>query len=53
MTLPQQQPILITGGRVIDPANGRDGVFDVLISDGEIKAVDRTIPADSLDGDRG
>ena len=47
---PQNVPILITGGRVIDPANGRDGVFDVLIADGEIKAVDRSIPADALDG---
>ena len=35
---------------MIDPANGRDGVFDVLIADGEIKAVDRSIPADALDG---
>ena len=48
--LHQHKPILITGGRVIDPSNGRDGVFDVLISDGEIKAVERSIPADSLDG---
>ena len=47
---PQNARVLITGGRVIDPANGRDGVFDVLISDGEIKAVDRSIPADALDG---
>ena len=45
----QHQPILITGGRVIDPANGRDGVFDVLIADGMVKAVDRSIPADGLD----
>ena len=46
----QHRPILITGGRVIDPANGRDGTFDVLISDGGIRAVDRSIPADALDG---
>ena len=50
MTLPQQQPILITGGRVIDPSNGRDGVFDVLIVDGEIQAVDRSIPVDTMNG---
>ncbi|GAB4318426.1 MAG: dihydroorotase [Candidatus Sumerlaeia bacterium] len=31
--------ILIRGGRVIDPANGRDGVFDVLIQEGRIAAV--------------
>ena len=50
MTISQQQRILITGARVIDLANGRDGTFDVLLSDGEIKAVDRSIPADALDG---
>ena len=42
-------PILIAGGRVIDPANGRDGAFDVLIADGMVKAIDRSIPADGLD----
>ena len=42
-------PILIAGGRVIDPANGRDGAFDVLIADRMVKAVDRSIPADGLD----
>ena len=45
----QHQPILITGGRVIDPANGKDGVFDVLIADGIVAAVDRSILADGLD----
>ena len=50
MALPHHERILITGGRVIDPANARDGAFDVLIADGEIKAVDRSISADSLDG---
>jgi len=28
---------LLKGGRVIDPANGIDGVHDVLIDDGQIK----------------
>ena len=46
----QNDPTLIAGGRVIDPANGIDGAFDVLIADGQIKAVDRAIPADALDG---
>ncbi len=41
---------LIAGGRVIDPAGGRDGVADVLITDGAIKAVDRSISAELLDG---
>jgi dihydroorotase len=30
---------LLKGGRVVDPANGRDGVFDVLLDDGRIAAV--------------
>ena len=41
-------PILIAGGRVIDPASGTDGRYDVLIAGGLIKAVARTIPAESL-----
>jgi dihydroorotase len=31
--------ILITGGTVVDPANGRHGAFDVLVADGRIAAV--------------
>lgn len=31
--------ILIKGGRVIDPANGRDGLFDVLVEKGKINTV--------------
>ena len=31
--------ILLRGGRVIDPANGIDGVMDVAIKDGKIAAV--------------
>ena len=31
--------MLIKGGRVIDPANGLDGVADVLVADGRIAAV--------------
>ena len=52
--------MLITGGRVIDPANGLDGRADVLINDGKIVAVGervgnetpgedvQTIPADGM-----
>ena len=36
MTMPK---LLIRNGRVIDPANGRDEVADVLIRDGRIEAV--------------
>src|ERR1700735_5088518 len=33
--------ILLRGGRVIDPAYGLDGEYDVLLRDGEIAAVER------------
>ncbi|WP_076592988.1 amidohydrolase/deacetylase family metallohydrolase [Herminiimonas arsenitoxidans] len=40
--------IILKGGHVIDPAANRDGIFDVLIKDGTIAAVDRDItPPDS------
>ena len=52
MPLPSDnQPTLIAGARVIDPANDRDGLFDLAIADGRIRAVDRNIPAGSLDGE--
>ena len=35
--------ILIKNGHVIDPANGRDGIFDVLIENGKIKKVAKNI----------
>jgi len=31
--------VLIRGGRVIDPASGRDGLFDVLVADGVIDSI--------------
>jgi dihydroorotase len=36
---------LLKGGRVVDPANGRDGEFDVLIEDGRIARVGRDLAA--------
>jgi dihydroorotase len=36
--------LLLAGGRVIDPANGRDGQFDVAVRDGKIAAVAPSIP---------
>jgi dihydroorotase len=36
---------LLTGGRVIDPASGRDEVTDVLLAEGKIKAVGRDAAA--------
>ncbi len=53
-------PVLIAGGRVIDPSSGFDGIADVLVGDGVIKAVGpglagqvsaddvRVIPADGM-----
>jgi dihydroorotase len=38
--------LLIRGGRVLDPASGRDGVADVLVEDGRIARVGRDIPVD-------
>ena len=37
--------LLLKGGRVVDPASGRDGAFDVLIADGRIARVGRDLPA--------
>jgi dihydroorotase len=36
--------ILLKGGRVVDPVNGRDGVFDVLIDGDRIARVGRDLP---------
>src|SRR5579863_10408106 len=43
MNLPKS--LLISGGRVIDPANGFDGPADVLVLDGKIAAVGATAGA--------
>jgi dihydroorotase len=37
---------LLRGGRVVDPATGRDGLADVAVTDGRIVAVEPSIPAD-------
>jgi dihydroorotase len=39
---------LLKGGRVVDPLNGRDGQFDVLIDGDRIARVGRDIPADNV-----
>jgi dihydroorotase len=41
--------LLLKGGRVVDPAAGRDGRFDVLIEDGRIARVGRDIPVDGAE----
>src|SRR5829696_8740201 len=37
---------LLKGGRVVDPANGRDGIFDILIDGERIARVGKDLPAD-------
>ncbi|HEU5154201.1 MAG TPA: dihydroorotase [Gemmatimonadales bacterium] len=37
------RPILIQGGRVIDPSRGTDGVADVYLTDGRVAGVGRNI----------
>ena len=39
MTDRKRHDLILRGGHVIDPATGRDGVFDVAIRDGKIAAV--------------
>jgi len=43
---------LLKGGRVIDPANGIDGTYDVLIDGDRIARVDRDIPPSTAPGAR-
>jgi dihydroorotase len=40
------QKLLLKGGRVIDPAAGRDGEFDVLIDADRIAGIGKSLPAD-------
>jgi dihydroorotase len=38
---------LLKGGRVVDPVNGRNGIFDVLIDGDRIARVGRDLPVDA------
>jgi len=38
------EKLIVKGGRVIDPATGVDGMFDVLIEDGRIGKVGKDLP---------
>ena len=42
--------LLITGGRVIDPANGVDHTLDILVADGQILQLDRRIQGSGSGG---
>src|SRR4051794_22340859 len=37
--------VLVRGGRVVDPAAGRDEIADVLVADGRVVAVGRELDA--------
>src|SRR6267142_32498 len=41
--------LLLKGGRVVDPGSGRDGEFDVLVEDGRIARVGKSLPAEGAD----
>jgi dihydroorotase len=41
--------LILKGGRVVDPAAGRDGSFDVLIDDGRIARVEKDLPVDGAE----
>lgn len=41
--------LILKGGRVVDPANGVDGTFDVLIENGRIARVGRDLPVNGAD----
>jgi dihydroorotase len=43
------RPVLIQGGRVIDPSRQFDDVADVLVREGRIEAVEANIAADDVD----
>jgi dihydroorotase len=40
----QAMTYILKNGRVVDPANGRDGVFDIEVRDGVIARVGRDLP---------
>jgi dihydroorotase len=41
--------LLLKGGRVVDPANGRDGALDVLIDGDRIAKIGRDLPAEGAE----
>jgi dihydroorotase len=41
--------LLLKGGRIVDPAAGRDGEFDLLIEDGRVARIGKSLPADGAD----
>jgi dihydroorotase len=44
------RPLMLRGGRVIDPVGGIDGIYDVVVIDGRIDAVERAGSVASPEG---
>ncbi|SVC58567.1 uncharacterized protein METZ01_LOCUS311421, partial [marine metagenome] len=42
--------LLLKGGRLIDPANGRDETADLLLADGKVAAIGADAPGQAPDG---
>jgi dihydroorotase len=40
---------ILKGGRVVDPANGRDGEFDILLENGVIARIGKDLPTDGAE----
>src|ERR671912_2741178 len=41
--------LILKGGRVVDPANGVDGMFDVLIANGVVGGIGKDLPVDGAE----
>jgi dihydroorotase len=41
--------LLLKGGRVVDPATGRDGQFDLLIENGLVRQIGKDLPVDGAE----
>lgn len=41
--------LIVKGGRVVDPAAGVDGMFDLLIEDGAIRRIGKDLPVDGAE----
>lgn len=46
------EPLLLVGGHVIDPANGRNGVADVLMRDGRVEIVEKGLGVPAAEAKR-
>ena len=36
--------LILTGGRIIDPASGRDGIADIAFADGKVSEIGSDLP---------